>query len=109
MTFEVKISEQANSDLREIFEYIAFELRSPQDAAGQLDRLERNILSLERLPERFHTYQKEPWHSRGLRVMPVDNYLVFYVTNRNTATVTIVRIMYGGRDINAQLKKHTKL
>lgn len=47
MTYEVEVSEQADSDLRGIFEYIAFELQSPENASGQLDRLEEQILSLD--------------------------------------------------------------
>ena len=31
MIYEVELSEQADSDLREIFEYIAFELQSPEN------------------------------------------------------------------------------
>ena len=30
MMYEVEVSEQADSDLRGIFEYIAFELQSPE-------------------------------------------------------------------------------
>lgn len=37
MIFTVEISEQADSDLRAIYEYIAFELLSPENASGQLD------------------------------------------------------------------------
>ena len=51
MIYEVEVSEQADSDLRGIFEYIAFELQSPENAIGQLDRLEEQILSLEELPD----------------------------------------------------------
>ena len=47
MIYEVELSEQADSDLRGIFEYIAFELQSPGNASGQLDRLEEQILSLD--------------------------------------------------------------
>ena len=41
MSYSVEISEQANADLRRIFEYIAFELKSLQNATGQLSRLEK--------------------------------------------------------------------
>lgn len=34
MTFEIEISDQADADLRGIFEYIAFELQSPDNASG---------------------------------------------------------------------------
>lgn len=40
MMYAVELSEQAELDLRGIFEYIAYELLSVQNAAGQLDRLE---------------------------------------------------------------------
>lgn len=35
--------------------------------------------------------------------MPVDNYLVFYVVNKDIKNVTIIRIMYKKRDIDNQL------
>ncbi len=108
MRFEIEISEQAGVDLREIFEYIAFELRSFKNARDQLGRLEENIMSLNQMPERFREYGNEPWHSRGLRLMPVDNYCVLYIFNKEDAVVTIIRVMYGGRDIDAQLKQYTK-
>ena len=53
MIYEVEVSKQADSDLRGIFEYIAFELQSPENASGQLDRLEEQILSLDTMLERY--------------------------------------------------------
>jgi addiction module toxin, relE/stbE family len=107
--YEVVTTEQAESDLRGIYEYIAFELLSPENAARQLDRLEENILGLETFPEKFRGYEKEPWKSRGLRVMPVDNYLVFYISDKEAETVTVIRVMYDGRDVDNQLICHTKM
>ena len=109
MIFEIEISAQADIDLRGIYEYIAFELQSPENASGQLDRLETSILALNQMPVRFREYENEPWHSRGLRIMPVDNYCILYIPNKETQVVTIIRVMYGGRDIDAQLKKYTKM
>ncbi len=104
MSYEIRMTPQAQDDLRGIFEYIAITLQSPQNAAGQLDRLEESISSLDQMPERFRVYDKEPWRSRNLRMMPVDHYLVFYIPNHEEETVTIVRVMYGGRDIDQQLE-----
>ncbi|MFA9464789.1 MAG: type II toxin-antitoxin system RelE/ParE family toxin [Velocimicrobium sp.] len=105
MIFEIEVSEQVDEDLRGIYEYIAFELQSPDNAIGQLARLEESIISLEQMPERFHRYEKEPWKSRGLRMMPVDNYCVLYISDMKQEKVSIVRVMYGGRDIDSQLRK----
>ena len=72
MIYEVQVSEQADSDLRGIFEYIAFELQSPENASRQLDHLEEQILSLDTMPQRYRQYEKEPWKTRGLRILPVE-------------------------------------
>lgn len=109
MMYEVEISGQAETDLREIYEYIAFELLAPDHASGQLDRLEAHIEMLGEFPEKFRRYEKEPWHGRGMRVMPVDHYLVFYISNEAAALVTVIRVMYAGRDADAQLQEHTVL
>lgn len=46
MIYEVITTAQADADLRGIYEYIAFELLSPDNAAGQLERLEEHIIRL---------------------------------------------------------------
>ena len=108
MIYEVEVSEQADSDLRGIFEYIAFELQALENASGQLDRLEEQILSLDTIPERYRKYEKELWKTRGLRVLPVDNYVILYIPDSDKKVVTILRVMYAGRDIDNQLNLHTK-
>jgi len=35
--------------------------------------------------------------------MPVDNFVVFYIPDKDKAIVTIIRVMYGGRDTDEQL------
>ena len=108
MIFHVAYSAEARQDLRDIYEYIACELLVPETAAGQTERIMKAIRSLEQMPMRHRLYEEEPWHSQGLRVLPVDNYLVFYLPDENSATVNIIRIMYGGRDIDKQLNEIQK-
>ena len=105
MSYEVTLTPEAKRDLRGIYRYIAVDLQSEQNANGQLDRLEERILKLNEMPERFRVYDKEPWRSRNLRIMTVDHYLVFYIPDHHQQTVTVIRIMYGGRNIDAQLGK----
>ena len=108
MIFNVVTSIQAEEDLRGIFEYITLELLSPENAEKQLERLEKQILSLDEMPERFPRYGKEPWHSRGLRFVAVDNYIVFYLSDVEEQVVTILRVMYSGRNIEEQLSVYIK-
>ena len=106
--YKVIVADQADQDLREIYEYIAFELLSPDNAAGQLERLELAINKLDAFPETHKRHEEEPWQSRNLRVLPVDNYLVFYIPDNDDMTVTVIRVIYCGRDIKEQLSRFTK-
>lgn len=45
----------------------------------------------------------EPERSNGIRKMPVDNYLVFYVIKEDRVIVT--NILYSGSDIGSRLSK----
>lgn len=33
--------------------------------------------SLDELPERYRRYEDEPWNSRGMRMLPIDNYIIY--------------------------------
>lgn len=107
MKYEVFTTEQAVGDLRAVFDYIAYDLMAGQNAIGQLDRLEKAIESLEEFPERYSLFNSATWANRNLRVMPVDNYLVFYIVETGMKRVTVIRVMYGRRDIEIQLKENT--
>lgn len=60
------------------------------------------------MPERFPRYGKEPWYSRGLRFVEVDNYIVFYIPDIKKQIVTVLRVMYSGRNIEEQLSDRKK-
>ena len=89
-------------------QYERKDMQTPENVSGQLDRLEACIMELDHMPKRYRQYELEPWKSRGLRVAPVDNYLVLYILDDDTQVVTIIRVMYGGRDVDTQLKRFTK-
>ena len=93
MSYTVTISSQADNDIRAIYEYIAFTLMSPENADAQISRFKNRIESLDNMPKRF------PIYKNSIRYMPVDNYLVFYSVDENQKTVSILRVMYGKRDV----------
>ena len=35
----------------------------------------------------------------GMHRVPVDNFVVYYAVNDGSRTVTVIRIFYGGRDV----------
>ncbi len=105
MIYKVLYSAAARSDVKAIYEYIAYQLLVPETAKAQVDRIIQAIDSLEKLPYRFKVYDEEPWRNKGLRCFTVDNYMVFYLPIDALGVVRVIRIMYGGRDIKAELDR----
>ena len=99
---------KARQDIRDIYEYITFTLLAPNAAQNTTGKIMEAARSLESMPERNPLYKDEPWHSNGLRFVPVKNYIVFYTVNMQTDTVTIVRIMYRAMDVAKQLEDTTE-
>ena len=103
MTYDVRVTKQARHDMKLIYEYIANVLLEPVTAEKQYARIENAVYTLDYMPERFRQYEKEPWWSRNLRIMPVDNYLVFYLVDSIKRTATVIRIMYSRRNVEKEL------
>lgn len=99
----------AEQDLRNIFEYVAYQLHVPETAKKLTQKIMQEIEALETMPFRYPFIDSEPWHSKGLRHFPVKNYLVFYLPIESSETVPVIRIMYGGRDIEKQLSETNEI
>ena len=105
MIWRVDYTEDAKQDLQDIYDHISGVLLVPVTAAKQSDRIMDAVDSLDQMPLRYRLYDHEPWSSKGLRVMPVDKYLVFYLPDESQGIVVIIRIMYGARDIESDINK----
>ena len=105
MNWKVQYSASSREDLKSIFEYIAYELLSPEYAAGQVERIMKAARSLEDMPMRHSIYNVEPWKTKQVRFLTVDNYIIFYLPRDESGTVNIIRIIYGGRDMKRQIKE----
>lgn len=97
--YSVGYSAEALQDLRDIFDYISRELKEHSIAVAQLKRIRDEIRSLDMFPKRNKAVEWEPWATRGMRQMPVDHFIVFYIVNDVGHAVQVVRIFYGKRDI----------
>ena len=103
MNWKIQYSASSGEDLRSIFDYIAYELLSPEYAANQIERIMKAVRSLEDMPMRHLIYNEEPWKTKQVRFLPVDNYIIFYLLKNDSGTVNIIRIIYGGRDMKRQI------
>ncbi|MFI3255404.1 MAG: type II toxin-antitoxin system RelE/ParE family toxin [Eubacteriales bacterium] len=103
--WEVIYTEQAEEDLRGIYQYIAFELKEEQTAENMYYTIADTIDKLDSNPFVYAPYPKEPWYSMGLRKIPIKNYLCFYLPTEENMSVNILRIIYGKRDIEPLLQE----
>ena len=99
MSWNIEIADAAYEDLRNIYSYIAIELRSSDDARNVLRRILAQIATLDEMPERFRPYPREPLSSQGVRVMDVGNYCVYYLPK--DGVVSVGRILYCKRNTDA--------
>jgi len=87
----------AQKDLRNIISYIADTLKAPKAAMDLVDALDHSISCLAQFPYSCRVYQPiEPLEDE-YRILPVKNYLVFYVVSEHD--VEIRRIIYAKMDI----------
>jgi len=99
LSWRIEVSDAAHDDLRDIYSYIAFELRSPDSARNVLRRILTQIAALDEMPERFRPYPREPLSSQGVRVMDVGNFCVYYLPK--DGAVSVGRVLYCKRDSDA--------
>ena len=102
-SWKIVLTPEFKQEFRNIYIYIANTLLVPDTARKQCQRILENVESLNEMPSRFALVEKEPWHSRGLRKLVIDNYVVFYYPNEQTKEVVIFHVFYGGRDIDKLL------
>lgn len=100
--YTVEITKEALQDMEDIYNYIAVDLLSPENALGQYNRIADEIMNLDIFPERFRILDSEPEHSREIRRLLVDNFSVFYVIKDNKVIVTDV--LYSTSDILERLR-----
>jgi toxin ParE1/3/4 len=77
-SYIVKITEQAQKQIREITHYITYELESPDAALHLLDKLQDAIASLSLFPQRVALTDEEPWRSNGVHRLPAKNFLIYF-------------------------------
>lgn len=99
--YKVIYSPQATDDLKNLYAYIAFERLVPEIAKNQVNRIRKAIRSLDFMPMKFPVVEWEPWHSMKMHKVPVDNFVVFYLIDSERLCVTIIRIIYSGRDMES--------
>ena len=99
--YSVQYSDEAIADLDRIYSYIAFHFLEPGTARDITRTIRKEIRELAAFPEMYAKVSWEPWHSMGVRRLTVGGYNVYYLPEKDRELIEIVRIFYGGRDVEA--------
>ena len=96
--FKVRIETTASSDLRGILRYITDTLKEPATATSVYRSVKEKITKLDQMPLRFPLVRDKVLAARGIRWMPAENYLVFYIVETERKKVHVLRILHNRRD-----------
>ena len=95
--YKIHFMPLAIQDISEITDYIADVLSAPQAARDFLTKIDEAMEPLERFPFAFPAYKDAAFAKLGYRILPVGNYLLFYVVVGNA--VEIRRAIYAKRNL----------
>ncbi len=96
MKNSIHYSPEAQNDLDEIWEYIAFELCNPQAAENTVNKIMDTVDELENFSEIGTLLSSVTDIESDYRFLTSANYMVFYRVNG--LDVYIDRVLYGRRD-----------
>ena len=99
MIYSADFSEQAADNLSDITRYISDELYNPQAANRFYNEVANKLILLREQPYMFPLYHDEELSAKGIRSIVIGNFIMFFVIDDEKKVVSIVRILYGRRDI----------
>lgn len=103
MRYKVKLTAQAIGQIEETIQYISKILLVPETARKWADALQCEIGKLNSMPSRCPFIEEEPWRTKGIRKIPVENFLVYYLIDEEKQTVWVTAVIYGQRNQIAAL------
>lgn len=97
--YKVKISPRAIRELDTIYAYIANDKLAPENARGQVERIKRAILTLEKLPQSHQERSEGRFAEKGYRQLLIDHYIAIFRIDQAGKTVYVITIQYQGRNV----------
>ena len=97
--YSLHITPEADADIDEAYEYIAYHLENPQAAFDLTDGIYAAIEDLAIMPLRFPVWKREPMKSKGVRSFGVKNFNVFYCVNEPLHAVIVLRVLYNRMNV----------
>ena len=96
--YDVIIELSAASNIDDVFYYIAHVLREPDIAERICGSIQAAIASLQNFPMRHAIIAEEPFASKEIRPLSVENYTIFYAVDDAAKEVHVLHVVYSRRE-----------
>jgi len=98
--YNVSLTSRALRDLDDIYVYIAQTLLVPKAAIALVEKIEKEVLSLKKMPYRFPERKTDTYANRGYRQLFVGNHTVIYRVDEKHQQTIIITIRYSPSQFN---------
>ena len=98
------LTESAEADIDEAFDYIANELVNPDAASAFADELEEKLEEICKTPKAGRPVHNPYLKRDDIRRDLAKNYIAYYLINEEAAKIVVLRVVYNRRDQDKLLK-----
>lgn len=102
--YSYRFTQAAEQDLDEILQYISVDLTNPAAAQNLGRKIFEKIDTVRDFPNSGPLVDNEFLADKTVRKLSVDNYVIYYKAHYEEKIISIIRIVYGKRNLNETLK-----
>ena len=97
--YTFQFTEKALSDLDEITDYLVNTLGQRPAAQRLIDKTDQEIHMICRYPESGTPVVNEYIRRTDIRQLVIEKYLLYYIADKESQKIIVLRIVYGQRDL----------
>lgn len=98
INYQIRMTPGAENDLLQLDDYISNVLLVPDIAVQYVGEIRQAIEQLSYFPRKVRLVPEEPWHSRGIRRCPVNNFYIYFMIHEAEHQVIILNVIFNKRD-----------
>ena len=106
--YSFQFTEKALSDLDGIVDYLVNTLGQLPAAQRIVDKIEQEIHAVCRHPESGTIVINEYIRRSDIRKLVIEKYVLYYLADSESQRITVLRVVYGKRDLNEIMKEMEK-
>lgn len=96
--YDYVLTELAESDIDDAFEYIELDLANPDAASDFADELEEKLNELRKTPKSGRLVENEFLKRDDVRRILVGNFIAYYIIDDEKKQIVVLRVVYSKRD-----------